>query len=299
MKRNEDPPTELLFSPMDAEKFKRGKEAYGFDYCKSREKQAKKESKLADNLMKAIDGCDKIRANQDVVTSARAFARIAGVPVARRDYSVGLGDIGGTKTRNIVNPVTDKQRKVFSSVEIAGRHYDFLPLTGRWRKLLGKPASDAKVMIFGKPGQGKSTFAIQFAAYLAKELHKSVLYVAAEEKIGATLNEKLDRLNARCSNLYVCGDLPQDLSPFDAVFLDSVNFMNLEPQQLMNMQKGKFYFYVFQSTKSGLFRGSNEYSHDVDVVIKAEKMVATIDKNRYGGDGEPMEIVTANKPEGK
>lgn len=44
-------------------------------------------------------------------------------------------------------------------------------------------------------------------------------------------------------------------------------------------------FFVFQATKSGSFRGSLEYEHEVDISLKVEGGRATVGKNRFGGSG--------------
>ena len=49
------------------------------------------------------------------------------------------------------------------------------------------------------------------------------------------------------------------------------------------MNKDKSYVYIFQSTKDGNFRGSQEFEHDVDTSILVENMIAVARKNRFGG----------------
>jgi len=46
------------------------------------------------------------------------------------------------------------------------------------------------------------------------------------------------------------------------------------------------FIYVFQSTKNGNFKGSQEYSYDVDVVIETDQGIAKTEKSRFGGSGE-------------
>jgi predicted ATP-dependent serine protease len=45
--------------------------------------------------------------------------------------------------------------------------------------------------------------------------------------------------------------------------------------------------YIFQVTKDGRFRGTNEFEHLVDCVLKAENGTITSKgcKNRFGGNG--------------
>jgi len=46
---------------------------------------------------------------------------------------------------------------------------------------------------------------------------------------------------------------------------------------------------IFQGTKTGSYRGSQEYEHNVDVSINCEAGTAYTKKSRFGGNGE-MEI---------
>ncbi len=179
---------------------------------------------------------------------------------------------------------------VVNSTTIEGKNFDTLDFHGRWEGFLGKPSPDFKFMFYGKPGNGKSTFALQFAGYLSKNLGKSVLYVANEEGFGYTLQEKVKRLNVANSNLYLCDSVPDDLSQFDVVFLDSVNNLGLEPEDLKAMPSGKAYVYIFQTTKDGNYMGKQEFAHDVDTVVRVENMNAYKDKNRYGGEIQEFKV---------
>lgn len=179
---------------------------------------------------------------------------------------------------------------VVNSTTIEGKHFDTLDFHGRWEGFFGKPSPAFKFMFYGKPGNGKSTFALQFAGYLSKELGKSVLYVANEEGFGYTLQEKVKRLNVANSNLYLCDSVPEDLSQFDVVFLDSVNNLGLEPEDLKAMPAGKAYVYIFQTTKDGNYMGKQEFAHDVDAVVRVENFNAYKDKNRYGGEIQEFKV---------
>lgn len=179
---------------------------------------------------------------------------------------------------------------VVNSTTIEGKHFDTLDFHGRWEGFFGKPNPDFKFMFYGKPGNGKSTFALQFAGYLSRELGLPVLYVANEEGFGLTLQEKVKRLGVANSNLYLCDSLPDDLSQFSVVFLDSVNNMGLEPEDLKALPSGKAYVYVFQTTKDGNYMGKQEFAHDVDTVVRVENMNAYKDKNRYGGEIQEFKV---------
>ena len=177
---------------------------------------------------------------------------------------------------------------IMSSTDIVNLSFDKLGFKGKWLNLIGDPSSGFTAMIFGKPKMGKSYLAVDFAGYLARN-HGTVLYVAREEGIDDTLQQKLKDKNVAHPDLYVSDYLPTDLSKYDFVFLDSVNKLMLSPEDLEELKHNypeTSFVYIFQSTKMGNFRGGNEFQHDVDVVIEVpEKGIAT-QFGRFNQGGE-------------
>lgn len=182
------------------------------------------------------------------------------------------------------------KQSIVSSTEFSEKaKFKPLQFTGKWKTLIGCPVKPFSMMTYAKPGQGKSTMNIEFAHYLASDHNKKVLFIADEEKLGYTLQEKLKRLKASHPNLFITDALPNSLKMFDFVFYDSVNSMGLSAEDLKELKaknKQTSFIYIFQSTKDGNFKGNQEYSHDVDVVIEVEKGMARTEKSRFGGNGE-------------
>jgi predicted ATP-dependent serine protease len=142
-------------------------------------------------------------------------------------------------------------------------------------------------MIYGMPKTGKSYLMIEFAGYLARN-HGSVLYVAKEEELDDTLQQKLEDTESEHDEFYVSDYLPSDLSSYNFVFLDSVTKMRLKPDDLVRLGKqypNISFVYVFQATKHGAFRGSNEFQHDVDVVIEVPKKGIATQYGRFNQGG--------------
>jgi hypothetical protein len=54
-----------------------------------------------------------------------------------------------------------------------------------------------------------------------------LLYVAKEEGLDLTLQEKLNHKNIQHINLFVTGTLPENLTKYAFIFLDSVNNLKL------------------------------------------------------------------------
>ena len=178
--------------------------------------------------------------------------------------------------------------QIMNSVDFAKMQFDSIGFKGKWLDFIGDPARGFTAMVFGKPKMGKSYLCIDFAGYLSRN-HGKVLYVAKEEKLDATLQKKLNDTNVKHPNLFVSDYLPGSLSEFDYVFIDSVNKMELQPNDLEAL-KTNFpnvsFIYVFQTTKEGNFRGSNHFQHDVDVVIEVPEKGRATQNGRFNQGGE-------------
>jgi len=230
--------------------------------------------------------------------------KIAEVKKSLRDYISGKKDVPEI-SESVLNglqglagceceaPKENKQQikpgKIISSSDLAGVTFNLMGFTGKWLELIGDPSDRFMTMIYGGPGSGKSTLALEFAHYLAKDHGKRVLFVAHEEKVGQTIQEKLIRLKAFHKNLFIVDKLPGDLGGYDFLFIDSVNSHGLSPldiEKLINKYPKLSIAYVCQTTKDGNFRGSKEWEHMADVVIHANIGVAISEKNRFGGHGE-------------
>lgn len=180
---------------------------------------------------------------------------------------------------------------IVSSEDIVNATFDSAGFTGRWESFFGNPSSDFKIMVYGAAGGGKSTFCILLAKYLAEKLGWRVLYIASEERFGYTLKEKLKRLNACNENLHIAESVPEGaLQDYDCVFFDSVNDLQIEPTKLNEYTDGIASVSIFQCTKDGQYKGGQEFSHDADVVVRVDDMVATTEKNRFGNSGNEFMV---------
>lgn len=178
--------------------------------------------------------------------------------------------------------------KLMSSMDFADMKFNSIGFTDKWRDLMGDPAPGFTAMVFGKPKTGKSYLCVEFAGYLARN-HGKVLYVAREEGLDATLQIKLNDKNVKHENLFVSDFLPEDLSEYAFIFLDSVNKLGLSSTDLdvlRKTNKGKSFIFVFQTTKDGNFKGKNEFQHDVDVVIEVAEKGKAVQFGRYNQGGE-------------
>ena len=177
---------------------------------------------------------------------------------------------------------------IMNSMDFANMEFDTLGFTGKWLELIGDPSTNFTAMVFGKPKMGKSYLSVDFAGYLARN-HGKVLYVAKEEGLDYTLQQKLNDKNVKHPNLFVASILPSDLSAYDFIFLDSVTKLGLTPEDLNNLRKqnpSKSFIFIFQSTKEGNFRGANAFQHDVDVVIEVPEKGKAVQMGRFNQGGE-------------
>lgn len=190
---------------------------------------------------------------------------------------------------------SSQQVNVMPSTDFTNLQFNALGFTGKWLDFIGDPAPGFTAMVFGMPKMGKSYLCVDFAGYLARN-HGKVLYVAKEEKLDATLQKKLKDKDVAHENLFVADALPKDLSPYEFIFLDSVNKLGLTPKDLDTLKasnKGKSFIYVFQATKGGKFKGNNEFQHDVDVVIEVPEQGKAVQFGRFNQGGE-LDIFSDN-----
>jgi hypothetical protein len=185
---------------------------------------------------------------------------------------------------------------VVPSTTVTDMDFPTIGFTGKWLTLIGDPCSGFTAMVFGKPKMGKSYLAVDFAGYLARNFGK-VLYVPKEEKLGATFATKLKEQSAAHPNLVLLEVIPDDLSSFDFIFLDSVNSLNLTSEDLRKLKEknpGKSFIYIFQTTKGGNFRGENTFQHDVDIVIEIPERGKAVQFGRFNQGGEMKIFEDAN-----
>jgi len=192
-----------------------------------------------------------------------------------------------------IEPTTSEKpaRNLMNSMDFAKMEFETLGFRGKWLDLIGDPAEGFTAMVFGKPKMGKSFLCIDFAGYLARN-HGKTLYVAKEEKLDKTLQDKLNDKNVKHPMLDVSDYLPEDLSDYEFIFLDSVNTLGLNPDDLRALKEQnptKSFIYIFQTTKEGNFRGANTFQHDVDVVIEIPERGKAVQFGRFNQGGE-MEI---------
>lgn len=183
-----------------------------------------------------------------------------------------------------------KSEKIISSEELEKMNYKALCFTDKWADFFGYPSLNFHCTVHGMSGEGKSTFSIQFANYLAENFGK-VIYVSGEEGFSKTFKDKFIHNNATSSNLFVADlrklddmlrEIPND--QYNFIFIDSLDNMRIDAEGMKKLReyyKDSALITISQSTKQGKMRGSYEIVHDSDIAVKVENGIATTTKNRF------------------
>ncbi|MCG3165003.1 MAG: hypothetical protein POELPBGB_00763 [Bacteroidia bacterium] len=186
-------------------------------------------------------------------------------------------------------PIIQTTDKVISSKELKTMDYKSLNFQNRWRDFFGLPAVIFSLAVHGKPGEGKSTFCIQFAQYLAENFGM-VVFISGEEGFSKTLRDKVVNNKADSPFLFFADyknydEIKDKLeNKFHFIFLDSLDTLQIDTMRLRDLRElfpNSAFITISQSTKDGKMRGSNEIVHDADIAVKVENGVAITTKNRF------------------
>jgi len=195
----------------------------------------------------------------------------------------------------VQNPGQKSNRmRIVKAEDLAGIQIETMKLQGVWKDWLGEPALNFDLLLSGAPGGGKSTLLLQFAHYLANDLKKRVLFVSREEFGSATLAEKVQRLNIK--NVHFTNTITPDAriqGDYDVVFVDSITDLRMtvdDYKKLREINPDVAFLLIAQQTKGGVFKGSNEWPHETEIVAEVADGKAWCTKNRYSMNKEPIEI---------
>jgi len=68
--------------------------------------------------------------------------------------------------------------------------------------------------------------------------------------------------------------------------VDSVNRANIEvekAEKMKNQNSNTSFIWLLQATKEGNFRGSQEWTHNADIIVKVDENNTATAQGRYGG----------------
>lgn len=193
------------------------------------------------------------------------------------------------------NGPEDSSGGIMSSSDLLNYTYNRYPFTDKWGDFVGQPSINFHAMVYGRPKQGKSILSVQWAKYLSENFGK-VLYVASEEGFSVTLQKKVMEFAMDNNNLDFANfrDFEQiknavNRGNYKFVFIDSVNFIKITPEDVEDIKAenpNTAFITIQQATKNGNFRGSQEFAHNCDIVIRVEAGMAS----QQGRFQEPTEM---------
>ena len=198
-----------------------------------------------------------------------------------------LGDDLFGQKKSLNGSEDEEGALIVSSGELLKMDFQTIGLKGKYLELIGDPSIGFTAMVYGLPKSGKSTMCLDFANHLASN-HGKVLYCAVEEGFGYTLKEKIERLGAQHANLYITDRVPENLSDYQFVFIDSVSKAGMDVEDIDRLRKlhpETSFIFIYHTTKEGNFKGVNSHAHEVDVIIQVDKGQAT-STGRFNAGGK-------------
>ena len=188
---------------------------------------------------------------------------------------------------------------IMNASDVLEYKYDLYNFSGKYGDFFGDPSKNFHIMIFGRPKSGKSIFTVQFSKYLST-LGK-VLYIASEEGFSATLQQKIREFGMSNASLDFGNfrDFEQIRetvinSDYNFVIIDSINFINLDPEDIEVLKAenpSKAFITIQQATKSGQFRGSQQFAHNCDIVVEIVDGIA-YQQGRFAAPSEMAVFTT-------
>lgn len=175
--------------------------------------------------------------------------------------------------------------------------FESLEMDEGWENFMQDPASNMKLAIFGKPKNGKTAGALQFAKYLTK--HGNVLYNFADQGFNKNTQdlwitagfENCPEELAKPSDANTLAELEKEIGTgnYKYVFIDMINDYinreNITPHEFKDRFIRKYpevgFILVMESTKTGNFKGDQAWTHVVDAIVTVEDFCME-NRGRYG-----------------
>ncbi len=146
-------------------------------------------------------------------------------------------------------------------------------------------APPAMAMLFGLPGAGKSTLALQVAA----SAQRPIAFVAAEQPAGPPLARMLHmaglsrRADCTIYRRADAAELARHAADGDVILLDSIQMLTLRPEDARHLCDigASLVLAVSQSRKDGWYRGESGWLHEADLALQVADGGWTAVKSRF------------------
>lgn len=203
---------------------------------------------------------------------------------------------------------------------------DALALPEAWCSFLGSVTSPFKMLVWGLPGSGKSTFGLRLLSALNNITETT--YVSAEEAPGSeTLRRRVERVLENPARTAIIARMPESseewyqvlVSPTGArtvMLVDSISVLPITPRHLSEaadeikrvarerkeeglaqvlplflLEHAMSVIWICQAQKDGrAYLGSPSWAHDADIVVQCEDGIARTTKNRFYPSGQEYPI---------
>ena len=172
-----------------------------------------------------------------------------------------------------------------SAKDLAKMTFETIGYNGQFKNVIGDPATGFRMMVFGKPFQGKSSFVIELCKELAGLNRGNVAYLCLEEGISMSMQKKvIDRGADKVEGLDFRGTMLPSFAGYGFVVIDSVSDRGISREQLREMflhNPDVCFICIFHATKTGDARGGLDFSHDMDIIIRIDAHQPFVEKNRF------------------
>jgi GTPase SAR1 family protein len=198
--------------------------------------------------------------------------------------------------------------RTISVKELLSKNYPTYEFNDLWTDTIGKPEKNFRMLIWGLPKNGKTTFCIQFAKYLTA--FGKVYYNSTEQGEGKSLQDVMRLCKAdevpggklmigdRDTFDEMCEKLRKRNSP-KFIFIDSLQYMYLtqsQYKQLVDEFPNKAFIIISWSESGGNPKGEHAKAlrFMVDITCEVKKGVANV-QSRFGPT-IPYQIFDTPKP---
>ena len=189
----------------------------------------------------------------------------------------------------------DSAMEVATAREMVAKSWNTLDVEAACPGLRLQPK--ALVTVTGPPGAGKSTLALR----IANCSKRPVAVLAAEERLGAAVGERLSRLGIHRADYHIVGRTGSvdDMTRFcrkqrvAILVIDSITATTHQPSDLRSFISYldlDLLIAVAQVNKKGAMRGTRELEHESDVVIEVESGEWSVTKTRFGVTGQAGKV---------